>query len=101
MNKQWTPIIHRDYTRLLRSVVSDSDRYALGVAIWDRLIEADDPTQGATPVPNRPGRFMVTIMSYVISFEVAVDIGGNLLPDSTTIRLLPIGLSGPQQIGYL
>ncbi|MBV7326675.1 hypothetical protein KFU94_00150 [Chloroflexi bacterium TSY] len=90
MNKQWTPIIHRDYNYSLRHVVSDEDRYQLSIAIWDRLIEVDDPTKGATPVPNRPGRFTVELMDYIIAFEVPVDANGKVLEDATEIRLLPI-----------
>ena len=90
MNKQWTPVIHREYNNSLRRVVADSDRYQLGLAIWDQLIEVEDPTKGATPVPHRSGRFTVEIMGYIIVFEVPVDTEGKVLESATEIKLLPI-----------
>lgn len=90
MPKQWTPIIHREYNNSLRYIVSDHDRYAFGVAVWNRLIETDNPTQGAPPVPHRSGRFTIEVMGYIVPFEVAVDAEGNLQPESSEIKLLPV-----------
>lgn len=90
MAKQWSFAIHREYSSSLRRVVSDKDRYPLGVAIRDRLEMTDDPTEGARPVPNRPGRFTMELMGYIVPFEVPVDRDGNVLADATIIKLLPI-----------
>jgi len=94
MPKQWTLVIHRDYNHSLRHTVADSDRYLLSVAIWEKLVETDDPTVLATPVPDRPGRFIMTIMNYIVPFEVSVDKAGNVRPDAIAIRLLPIAKIG-------
>jgi len=90
MAKQWTPIIHREYTNSLRQVVSDHDRYSLGSAIWDRVIATEDPTAGATPVPHRTGRFTLALLGYIITCEVAVDAAGKILADAREIKFLPI-----------
>ena len=90
MSRQWTPIIHREYNNSLRQVVADNDRYQLGVAIWDQLINVEAPTVDAAPVPHRPGRFTITIMGYVVSFEMPLDADGKVREDATEIKLLPI-----------
>ncbi|MCB0094253.1 MAG: hypothetical protein KDE46_00980 [Caldilineaceae bacterium] len=90
MDKQWLFIIHREYVNSLRRVVSDQDRYQLGVAIRDRLEKAEDPTLDATPVANRPGRFTIELMGYLITFEVPVDANNAVLKEADYIILLPI-----------
>lgn len=92
-DKVWSFHIHQEYTRSLRHIVSDSDRYGLGVAIRERFEKADDPTKDARPVPNRPGRFSIELTGYVITFEVAVDSEGRLLESTRTIKLLPINVA--------
>lgn len=90
MAKIWSFTIHQEYTRSLRHVVSDSHRYALGVAIRDRLEKAEDPTKDAIPVEHRPGRFTFELMGYLMTFEVPVDAEGQVLESARSIKLLPI-----------
>ena len=92
-DKVWSFRIHQEYTRSFRRVVSDDDRYKLGLAIREALEKADDPTKDAKPVANRPGRFTLDLMGYQITFEVSVDAEGRILEDTRSITLLPIEIA--------
>jgi len=50
----------------------------------------EDPTLDATPIANRPGRFTIELMGYLITFEVPVDANNTVLEDATHITLLPV-----------
>jgi hypothetical protein len=74
MAKTWTMVAHIDYFRTLRTRINDSDeRYKVVVTIWDQLQETDDPTAGATPVANKPGRYDLNVMGYTLIFDLPAD----------------------------
>lgn len=74
-------------------MVSDADRYELGLAIREALEKAEDPTKDATPVPNRSGRFTLELMGYRVPFEVPIDADGEVLEEARTIKLLPVEIA--------
>jgi len=74
MAKTWTMVAHVDYFRTLRTRITDSnERYQVVVAIWDQLQETDDPTKGASPVANKPGRYELKLGNYTLLFDLPAD----------------------------
>jgi hypothetical protein len=74
MAKTWTMVAHPDYFRTLRTRIVDSDhRYKVVVAIWEQLQERDEPTEGATPVVNKPGRYELQVIGYTLIFDLPED----------------------------
>ena len=93
MAKQWLFSTQPEYVKSLRHVVSDSDRYPLGVAIREALKKAEDPTTGTKANPTRPDRFTLVILNYIVTFEVPLNTEGKIPGNATTIKLLPIEIA--------
>ena len=69
--QQWTLVTHDDFFRSLHTLRQrGEDIYRLSNAIWGALAEAEDPTKGATPIPEKSGSYEKEFMGCLLTFEV-------------------------------
>ena len=74
MSKTWTMVAHPDYFRTLRTQITDANiRYRFVTTVWERLQETDDPTEGAKPVKDKPGRYTLALLGYTLIFHLPED----------------------------
>ncbi|MEM7533896.1 MAG: hypothetical protein AAF639_17050 [Chloroflexota bacterium] len=63
--------MHIQITSAHYAQITDANlRYRFVTAVWDRLQEADDPTEGAKPVTDKPGRYELAMLGYTLIFDL-------------------------------
>ena len=74
MPKRWTLVAHPNFFRSLHAIPR-GDVYGLSNAIWATLEETDDPTAGATALPEIPNLYEMSIYGYLVTYEVMEERG--------------------------